>query len=228
MNSSSRFLDLPAEIRNKIYRELLCFDGIMPESRWYWRWCNQLCDGFRTAKNPGSALRFQVDTVISVNNAIAPLNRPTLDAQWILMIFLTCRQIYNEAHVVFWSENAFVFRSEYRTARFLGTIGNAQQNLLRRIGLEQPSGERCFHDDEFCEWIRRTQDIWVATEIDYETECYPVRYTWFTRKTSITQRKVTPIPGMLNENPPQTLNSKRWNESMAQLIERQKKLELDT
>ena len=41
--SSFPFIQLPAELRNRIYRHVLCYDGIVPKSRWPhnpWPPCN--------------------------------------------------------------------------------------------------------------------------------------------------------------------------------------------
>ena len=150
--TSLHLLKLPGEIRNNIYRHVLCYDGIKPEVRSAWSpwepW--DLCTGpcnvhFPHSSRHGScsnfdhersSLRMQLDVIVPVRRGFYPRTLPPVSVNYVLNILRTCRQIYEEAHAIFWAENAFVFSSELIMSRFVERISDKAFELIRTLGVE--------------------------------------------------------------------------------------------
>ena len=150
--TSCHLLTLPAEIRNNIYRHVLCYDGIKPEVRSAWtpweQWdlckgpCNlrvrhssrhESCNNFDHER---SSLRMQLDVFAPVRRGFFTSDLPPVFANYVLNILRTCRKIYEEAHAIFWAENAFVFSSRLTTSWFKDWISDKSFELIRTLAIE--------------------------------------------------------------------------------------------
>ena len=146
--TSRTFLELPAEIRNDIYRHVLCYDGITPEvksARSPWQ-SRTFCT--RPSRNPlrrgqdlycteRSGPRLQLDVIAPIRNGFYPGVQPPVPAGDILSLFRTCRRIYEEAHPIFWAENAFIFPDQDTMHAFTHRIGARCFALIRTLGIEK-------------------------------------------------------------------------------------------
>ena len=150
--TSHHLLNLPGEIRNNIYRHVLCYDGIKPEVRSAWTiwepW--DLCTGPCNLRFPHSSrhyscinfdyersgLRLQLHVIAPVRRGTYPNDLPLVFASHVLSILRTCRQIYEEAHAIFWAENAFVFSSAITMSMFVDRINGTSFELIRKFGIE--------------------------------------------------------------------------------------------
>lgn len=146
--TSRTLLELPAEIRNNIYRHALCYDGVTPEviSPWNpWQSRNVYsglweaparipCNNFLTEK---SGLRLQLDVISPIRNGIYPGVQVPVLASDVLTLLRTCRQVYEEAHVIFWAENTFVFPDQDTLHAFAHRIGENSFQLIRTFGIEK-------------------------------------------------------------------------------------------
>lgn len=144
--ASCTLLELPPEIRNKIYRHTLCYDGITPEvtspwnpwqSRTYIRpWIPLPSPGDDSVtERPG--LRVHLDVIAPIRNGIYPRAQLPVLASDILTLLRTCRQIYKEAHSIFWAENAFVFPDQDSMHAFTHGIGAKSFDLIRTLAIEK-------------------------------------------------------------------------------------------
>lgn len=148
---SRAFLELPAEIRNNVYRHLLCYDGITPEVRSpYNPW---LSHNFHTGPRsnllpicqdpPGdtlierSGLRMQLDVMAPIRNGIYHVVQPVVLASDILSLLRACRLIYEEAHPIFWAENVFIFPDQDIMHLFSNRIGAKSLDFIRTLGIEK-------------------------------------------------------------------------------------------
>ena len=131
---SYTFLNFPPEIRNRIYRELLVYDGITPEVKSHthnyevdpdfreadphWSGCYRMrqcpkprglfpVDPDEANEVELGAQRLQLNVIRHARNSILPVERPRIFAKDILSIFSTCKQIHAEARTIFWTENSF-------------------------------------------------------------------------------------------------------------------------
>ena len=150
--TSLHLLKLPGEIRNNIYRHVLCYDGIKPEVRpawtpWEpWDLCTGPCnlrfphssrhDSCNNFDHERSSLRMQLDVIAPLRRGTYPNNLPPVFASHVLNMLRTCRQIYEEAHAIFWAENAFVFSSTLVMSRFVERISDKAFELIRTLGIE--------------------------------------------------------------------------------------------
>ena len=150
--TSPHLLTLPGEIRTKIYRHVLCYDGIKPEVRSAWTPWEQwdLCTGPCNLRVPHSSrhescnnfdherssLRMQLDVFAPVRRGFYTNDLPPVFASYVLNILRTCRQIYEEAHAIFWAENAFVFPSRLTMSRFKDRISDKSFELIRTLAIE--------------------------------------------------------------------------------------------
>lgn len=145
------FLELPAEIRNNIYRHVLCYDGITPEVKSAWspwkpcalrtrRWEPSLSirqDSSRNITTERSHPRMQLNVMAPVREGFYPGLLPLVLASDVLSLLRVCRQVYEEAHVMFWAENAFIFTSQDTMHVFLHQISAKCFQLIRTLGIEQ-------------------------------------------------------------------------------------------
>lgn len=145
--TSRSFLDLPGEIRTKIYHQVLCYDGITPEVRSLWDpWhCGpvdgrpqELCrlDPCAGRVTKPSGLHVQLDVMAPVRNGIAPGTQLPVLASDILTLPRTCRQVYEEAHPIFWAENAFIFPDQDALHAFTQCFNAKCLNFIGRLGIE--------------------------------------------------------------------------------------------
>ena len=79
----------------------------------------------------------QLDVITSVRKGVYPTIVSPVLASDILNILRACRQIYEEAHAIFWAENAFVFPSLDTLHLFLHRISARSFGLIRMIGVEK-------------------------------------------------------------------------------------------
>ncbi|KAI4203257.1 MAG: hypothetical protein LQ350_001954 [Teloschistes chrysophthalmus] len=117
-NKPFRFFDLPAELRNIIYAEILTYNGIRPTFT------------FSLQKTPYTTTTTTTMTNTTTLNALTPHptltdiltgnnnnnahshhpNTPAQHPQDFLAVLLTCRAFYAEAKDVFWRQNRFLVR----------------------------------------------------------------------------------------------------------------------
>lgn len=148
---SRLLLELPAEIRNKIYRHVFCYDGIKPEVKSDWSPWGVTNLRTRPSQNPhgmrqdsGSnlaterfVLRMQLNVIAPVRKGYCPGVLPLVLASDIFNLLRVCRQIYEEAHAIFWAENAFIFSSQDTMHVFLHRIKAKSFELIRTLGIEK-------------------------------------------------------------------------------------------
>ena len=144
-------LELPAEIRNNIYRHVLCYDGIKPEVKSNWSPWGVPNVRTRPSQTPHrmrqdsgsnlaterSVLRMQLNVIASVRKGFYPGVLPLVLASDIFNLLCVCRQIYEEAHAIFWAENAFIFSSQDTMHVFLHRIKVKSFALIRTLGIEK-------------------------------------------------------------------------------------------
>ncbi len=124
----SRLLNLPAEIRNTIYRYILVFDGVEPGFRFEPKGRTNVMNGL---------IRLNILTrgrYRQIYGGRDFRDSPFLPACEVLALLSTCRQIYKEARVIFWTENAFVFDRGYQRAIFWRWLDHGCKTLITRIG----------------------------------------------------------------------------------------------
>lgn len=112
-----RLLDLPAEVRNQIYREILVLEDAIE-------------------LNPKSTNPEQDE-----RTRTRRLNRYRYDIQPRLRLLRTNKQIHHEATSIYYGENEFRFthvQGWYVLAAFLHTIGPENSKLLRSIAIHVP------------------------------------------------------------------------------------------
>ena len=157
--TSRVFLELPAEIRNNIYRHALCYDGIIPEVRPSWTawqshtvcttsWKTPLPMSRELGSNLAtdwSSLRMRLDVMAPVRKGFYPGVVPSVLASDILNPLRACRQIYKEAHDIFWAENTFIFLDQETMHAFLHRIGTKNFNLIRSLGIERTINADCVY-----------------------------------------------------------------------------------
>ena len=145
------FLELPAEIRNVIYRYVLCYDGITPEVRSAWSpWkpcapCTRPQEtslsmrqgSCRNLETERSSTRMQLDVMAPILKAFYPGVLPPVLASDTLNLLRVCRQIHKEAHGIFWAENAFIFSNQDTMHVFLHRISAKSFELIRMLGIEK-------------------------------------------------------------------------------------------
>lgn len=145
------FLELPGEIRNNIYRNVLCYDGITPEVRSPWspwnpcalrtrRWESSLSmrqDSCTNLATERSHSRMQLNVMAPVRKGFYPGLLPLVLASDVLSLLRVCRQVYEEAHPIFWAENAFIFSDQDTRHRFLHRISAKSFQLIRTLGVEK-------------------------------------------------------------------------------------------
>lgn len=145
------FLGLPPELRNNIYRRVLCYDGITPEVKSAWSpwqpcpdrlrpWEPSLTMGqnpWRNLQTERSALRMQLDVMAPVREGNYVGLLPVVPASDILNLFYVCHQIYEEARSIFWAENAFIFPGQDTMHVFLHRISAESFTMIRTLGIEK-------------------------------------------------------------------------------------------
>lgn len=219
MDSPFRLLDLPTEIRVQIYQEILCYDGIMPEVKRSRRSELEFLDrpspvlgGISVhQKNPwnrdGDVLRMQLDTVPAAKNGMDDRDRLTIPAAYVLGIMFTCKQIYEEASPIFWSQNSFVFLDITTMEHFLKSIGTGQKNLVRHIGIERFVSSQIdyiFGDAFRRDSTQQTPFNWGHCDINriaYTTGSHVLRYVWFSKKSLKEPLRVMRVGEILNAVP---------------------------
>ena len=148
---SRNLLELPAEIRNEIYRHWLRYDGIKPEVRSPWnpwlpvnlwpealKYLVPMCqDRFGHPAIERSGLRLQLDVMAPIRNGAFHVDQPVVLARDILSPLRTCRQIYEEAHHIFWAENAFIFPDQDTMHFFTRRVGAQSFDFVNKIGIEK-------------------------------------------------------------------------------------------
>ncbi|KAL8827997.1 MAG: hypothetical protein Q9191_002847 [Dirinaria sp. TL-2023a] len=138
------FLDLPAEIRNMIYRSVLLFNGIQPliqnirtrprESHRDFHSCMKIC-----MLSPSA-----LETKYNEFNATA--HGDCLAVQKAFALTFTCKQIRKEAREIFWSENTFIFDSLSQRNEFLRHLDQKRKDLIMKIGVRLTSWEYAYHN----------------------------------------------------------------------------------
>ena len=115
----------------------------------------------------------QLDVIAPVRRGTYHNDLPLVIASYVLSILRTCRQIYEEAHAIFWAENAFVFSSLLTMSRFVDQINDKSFKLIRTLGIENrvdiewmnrrgPSFQKC--------WFARIPDFLQQPRSSYEWE----------------------------------------------------------
>ncbi|KAL8660198.1 MAG: hypothetical protein Q9202_006760 [Teloschistes flavicans] len=130
-------LTLPAEIRNRIYREVVVFDGI------------EIIEEFPTFFTPGhtSVLRLSPGPTPCEN--IHELDSAAKQgAADIRALLLVNRQIYNEALPIFLGENRFSLDCDAFFSYFVNGIGANRMPLLGDITLYMQEDESYFDDSD--------------------------------------------------------------------------------
>lgn len=122
-------LKLPAEIRDKMYRHVLCFDGVKPAIRFDW-------NPWQPSLTERSGLRMQVNVITPVRNGEYPGDLSHLLASDALSLLRTCHQVYKEAKFIFWAENAFIFLNGESMSTFMHQIRPECMQLIRILGIE--------------------------------------------------------------------------------------------
>ena len=84
-----------------------------------------------------SRVRMHLDVVAPVRNGIYPGVQLPVFASDILSLLCACRQINQEAHPIFWAENAFIFPDQDTMHAFTNRIGAKSLNLIRTLGIEK-------------------------------------------------------------------------------------------
>ena len=146
--ASCTILELPAEIRIEIYRHVLCYDGITPEIKsvrnpWQSRtfrtgpWRNPFRMGQDSYSTERTGPRMQLDVIAPIRNGFYPGVQRPVPAGDILSLFRTCRQVYEEAHSIFWAENAFIFPDQDTMHAFTHHIGAKCFESIRTLGIEK-------------------------------------------------------------------------------------------
>lgn len=141
--ASRTFLELPAEIRNNIYRHVLCYDGIKPEVKtastpWpprvnsYPRPSNNPFrtteDSCGTRKIEESSSRMQLDVITPVRRGFYSGVQSSVSAREVLALLCACRQTYEEAYSIFPDQDAM--------HNFLHRIGPKPFALIQTLGIE--------------------------------------------------------------------------------------------
>ena len=149
---SRTFLELPAEIRNDIYRHVLCYDGIKPEVKTprtprlprvnsYPRPVkNPLCTIRESCdwrnKTEESHSRMQLNVITPVRSGFHPVLHSPVSTKDVLSLLSVCRQIYSETHPIFWAENAFIFPDQDTMHTFLHRIGRKPFSSIQALAIE--------------------------------------------------------------------------------------------
>lgn len=142
------FLELPAEIRNNVYRHVFCYDGITPEVRSAWNpwqsrtvytapWRTPLRNCFGNIITERSDLHVRLDVIAPIRKGIYPGAQLPVLASDVLSLLRTCRRIYEEAHSIFWAENAFIFPDQDTMHAFIHRLGTKSFELIRTLGIEK-------------------------------------------------------------------------------------------
>lgn len=146
--TSRTLLELPAEIRNNIYHHVLCYDGVAPEviSARYPGQSRKFCSGLWIAPvripcnrfiTEQSGLRLQLDVIAPIRSGVYPGVQVPVLASDVLTLLRTCRQIYEEAHHMFWAENTFIFSDQDTLHAFTYRIGEKAFQSIRTFGIEK-------------------------------------------------------------------------------------------
>lgn len=132
-------LDLPGELRNQIYRKILCYDGLEPEVISPDLYEHSPQDDWDTdSESPSSeSPSSNIQTVVLQHDekGQAFCTREQISLITIINILFTNKRIYHEALLIFWSSNTFLFSSLRRLLPFLKFIGIEQRRFLRKIGI---------------------------------------------------------------------------------------------
>jgi len=123
----SRLVNLPAEIRNTIYRYVLVFDGVEPGFRFEPKERTDVINGLMRLD---ALTRGRDRQTFGGRDSRSSL---FLAACEVLALLSTCRQIYKEARAIFWTENAFVFDIGYQAAIFWRWLDQGCKTLVAKI-----------------------------------------------------------------------------------------------
>lgn len=127
-----RFLDLPAELRNRVYEELLVYPGPaldIDDDSGACRVSKRVCDV------EGQRVRLRQKWY----HAEAPAQT--------LGVLLACKQIYQEAMPVYYGLNAFRFSNQYKLCKILDRLSADRRRHIKNMELAV-----CWHrggDDEY-------------------------------------------------------------------------------
>lgn len=155
----SQIFEIPAEIRDQIYEEVLCYDGIQPDLPQLRSRRRRPGPGRKDEPKPkdfpGCLTKLhrvtplvQLNTIGCFERRIVPSSRPSVPLATVISLIYTNKQIYREALPIFWSSNAFVFQGADSVLRFLESIGAEQRRLLTKIGIETLCLCRCYWNHE--------------------------------------------------------------------------------
>lgn len=143
-NRDSMFLNLPGEIRNKIYRYLLVLDNVVPLILKYDAMLPEYCAGnFRFVKTcsklGGSDMtytaRIPSGTLYMWNFVPPGLDRVdsvldhAIEKENVLALLSVCRQIHKEAKGIFWTENAFICHDTFKQQIYISSLKQRQRRF---------------------------------------------------------------------------------------------------
>ena len=144
-------------------------------------------------RNAGVFQLMQVDILASIEAGILPGRCPKFKAAPVKHILFTCKQIYNEALEIFWSQNSFIFRCDEAVEIFFHRLGYEQRSLVRSIGIQSNGGWHGWNEGPYAwrqTWMQDDPLSWSMVEHVHLT-CSPVvRHVWFTKKPSSENHEV--------------------------------------
>lgn len=120
-----RFLDLPAELRNRVYHYLLRFEGTLNPSK-------------RTPTSSVAADMYRKSTAdtpeMSKKGKQKPTSKDESNASALSLLAVNC-QIHDQALGIFYNLNDFIFYWPTQLQGFLSALGPKRRRLLRSITL---------------------------------------------------------------------------------------------
>lgn len=182
------FLDLPAEIRNVIYRDALVFNGITPlimRNAWSIRAqnrtrlpCSYWEEDWKGGIDRNTEMYLKVDVMKYDSNGwfysyLDSMKYRTVTLPRVLSLLSTCRQIYKEARPIFWGANVFVLRNEYDQAFFVRWLNQERRNLIRKLGVRVIGHQSRSSDEWTCRRISWSQHQSTSMSVLGEQTHYP-------------------------------------------------------
>ena len=87
----------------------------------------------------------QLDVISPARNGLYPGIKPLVSASDVLNLLRVSHQVYEEAHRIFWSENAFIFPDQDTMHSFLHRISTESFALIRTLGIEKTVNAECIN-----------------------------------------------------------------------------------
>ena len=87
----------------------------------------------------------QLDVIASMRRGLNPRRLPSVPANHVLNLLCVCRQIFEEAHGIFWGENVFIFADLHTMYAFLHRIGARSSRTIKMLGVEMTDNEKRIH-----------------------------------------------------------------------------------